>query len=110
MKDLHTEMNDLYLELGIVQKEFCTQDENLSFKKISKDGEALPEDVHEVDIVFGTYCRYVKTDMSVEEIQELLLLRQTSYLKSIKRGVTFFVALAVVGLLLGLYIGYAGLI
>lgn len=103
MADLHDELKQLYYELGITEVEFCSKEETEQLRRMQKKKEPLPEDVHVT--TDQRFYRYKEPDMTKEEIKELLLCKQTRYLKSIKSGVIFFVALAIIGLLLGIISG-----
>ncbi len=99
MSSLRDELKDLYLELGIFEKYPCSKEENKQFGELANNREQLPDGVHQAND--GSFYRFVKTDMSKEEIEELLLCRQICYLKTIKTAVIFLAALPIVGLFLG---------
>lgn len=104
MMDLYEELEKIKVELGITQKVYCSKDEEEEFEQLKKANQPLPENV-EVDNMGGLHFRYVKTDMSNEEIKELFLYRQTKYLESIKNSMIFFVILTLVSLIFSIFIG-----
>lgn len=98
MADLKKELQDSLLDLGILEKELCTNRENKEYRKMQKDNAPLPEGVLQSPDTFQ-YYRVNKTDLSEEEIDRLLRYRRTLYLRSIKNSMIFFVGLSIISLI-----------
>lgn len=101
MKDLRSELRQLRFELDLIQKEYCSKEEVKQYKKMEKENNPLPDDV--ISDETG-YFRYIDTDLSKEELNNLFLYRQISYLKSVRNSMFFFVILTIISLLLLLII------
>ncbi len=101
--DLYKELEKLKFELGIIQKVYCSKVEEKEFKRLKKLNQPIPEDI-EIDIVNDSYFRYAETDMTKEEIKELLLYRQVKYLEKIKNSIKFFVVLTVMSIIISFFI------
>lgn len=99
MSDLRGNLNFLRLEHGIIQKIFYSTEECKNFKKLQKENDHLPIGVFK-DSDSGKYYKLIKTDLTDQEINELINYRQTSCLYSIKYGVTFFVVLTAISLVI----------
>ena len=98
MADLKKELQDSLLDLGILEKELCTNRENKEYRKMQKDKAPLPEGVRQSPDTYQ-YYRVKKTDLSEEEIDRLLCYRRTLYLRSIKNSMIFFVGLSVISVI-----------
>jgi len=98
MEDLRKELEELSFDLDITQQKFCSKEEEKELIKIGKD--KFPSDI-KTDIN-GDYFRYVRANLSENEIKELISYRQTKYLKSIKNSMLFFIVLSVVSILISL--------
>ena len=102
MKDLKKELFELRVELDIIQSVYCSKDEEKQIKELTKHKQLLPDDIHtESD---GTHFRFVNTDISKEDLDELLLYRQIKYLKTIKNSIIFFVVLTVISIICTFYL------
>jgi hypothetical protein len=98
MKDSKKELRQMKLDLDIIQMVICSNAESKEFNKLLKEKQPLPKGViaSEMD---DTFYRIVETDLTHEEVQELLLYKQITYIKTIKNSVLFFVALTIIGML-----------
>lgn len=67
------------------------------FKKMKRQGVPLPPNVK---IKNGSFVYVKKNELSYDEYHELIQLKGLLYLRSIKNYLTFFVALAVISLIL----------
>ncbi len=45
MEKLHDELEELYFELGIARKEYCTEEGHKHFKQMVREEKPLPEDI-----------------------------------------------------------------
>lgn len=90
MKNPQDELIQNKIELGLVQKVFCTKKEQDEFKSRG----TFPAGVHREDNV--SCFRYLETELSEQEVKDFHLCKQTLYLRSIRNGVFFFVILTVI--------------
>ena len=101
MKDLRNELRQLKFDLDLIQKDYCSKEEAKQYRKMVKARQSLPDGVKSDET---GYFRYVEIDLSKENLDNLILYRQTSYLKSIKNSMIFFVFLTIVSLIISLVI------
>lgn len=101
MNDLRHELAEMRLTLGLRKKVYCSKEEENKLLEMIKDKLPLPDDIktdgHE-------FYRYVDTDLSEQEIKQLILYRQTADLRSIKNSMTFIVVIAIVSIIISLII------
>ena len=115
MGNLRNELLELKINQGIIEKHPCSLDEVKQYEKLKREGLSLPDNIM---VQFnGSYIRLCETDMTKQEIDELLLLRKMEYerlqteylirqdkqLNTIKNGMIFFVLLTIVSLCIGIY-------
>ncbi|WP_458788409.1 hypothetical protein, partial [Vallitalea sediminicola] len=91
-------------ELDILH-EPCSMKENKTFKELRNKKENLPEGVYKYDNS-DSYYRLAKTDLSSEELNNLMMYRQTSYLRTIKNSMVFFVFLTIASILVWLFFAF----
>ncbi|MBQ2714470.1 MAG: hypothetical protein IJF76_02440 [Clostridia bacterium] len=97
----------------LIEKEYCTKEENEKFSEILKNGGELPDGVYKETIGSGyeesgsetKYYRNGALEASQEEIFEYLMYKQLSVLDSIRSCLIFFVVLAVLGIIGGAILG-----
>lgn len=94
MKDLNKELFRLRVEFDFIQQEYCSKDEEKHIKQLIKNNQVLPDDIHTDSS--GAHYKYVETDISKEDKEELLLYRQIKCLMSIKNSMIFFVVLTLI--------------
>jgi hypothetical protein len=97
MTNLNEEIKKMKYDFDLIQKAYCTKEEEDLLRKMEKEDKKLPENVEKDD--FG-YFRYVDIDLPEEKLSQLLLYRQLSYLRSIKNSMTFFVVLTILVLII----------
>ena len=110
MQDLKQEMNQLKMDLGIVKKAYCNQEEQEIFKRMEKEGKRISGEKYGEVFADGennTYYRNVEEDLPKEKIEELIAYQQISSLKSIKNLLEtikncaiFFVVLSIISILM----------
>lgn len=100
MKNLHDELKEMELSVGLVQKVYCKvyckEEETTQFITMKRENQPLPYDVKHDET---GYFRYVEVDLTQEEKSRFLICRQLSYLKSIKNSMIFFVVLTIISLI-----------
>lgn len=69
MKELSEELRKMRFELDLTQKVYCNKDEEESLRKMKKDKLSLPDDIKIDDV--GFFYRYIDTDLSEQEIEQL---------------------------------------
>ncbi len=100
--DVDVEMKQLELDLGIIEKIYVTNEEKERLSKLTKKKEKLPDDVY-YNKQNDTYFRLYDKLASQEEVNKLMLYRQTAYLKTIKNSAVFFVVvqcIAIIGVII----------
>lgn len=103
MKDLHDELGQMRLELDLTQRVYCSKEEEKQFKKMLKEKQLLPDDINFNE---NGHFRYIDTDLTKEELDNLFLYRQITYLRSIKNSMIFFVVLTLVSLTVSLLVAF----
>ena len=101
MKDIKKELFRLKVDFDIIQRCFCSEDEEKEMRMLENNKQPLPGDIH-IDEDDGSHYRFVNVNLSKEEIDELLLLRQLKYLKTIKNCLVFFVSLIIISFICSL--------
>lgn len=100
------ELRKLKLEQGFISKKNFAFDENEKFSGLVKEGKELPNNVFEyVDSEgkgTGEFYEIFETDLSAEEREEYIRLKQCKNINTIKNCTIFFTTLAVVGLALAI--------
>ena len=101
--DLRKELKQLRYENLFIQKVDCSREDNKAYKKLLKEKEPLPPGIlqyrnEQSGEYLGEFYKIHETDLTFDEKRELLALRHISYIKTIKNGVMFFVALAAISL------------
>ena len=97
MKDLKKELRENMIELDFIQKQWCTKEEEKEIKMLRKEKKDLPEGI--IQDTDDSHFRWVESNLSNDEINHLLKLRQTLYLRTIKSCMIFFVVLAAISLI-----------
>ena len=122
MNNLQKEIVELKIKHGFIEKHSCSQDEIKQYEKLKTEGLPLPDNI--MMQFNGSYVRLCESDVTKDEINELLQLRkieyeriQVDYLKrqdkqldTIKNGMTFFVVLTIVSLCIGVYFLISGML
>jgi hypothetical protein len=108
MRSLKRKLRELHIKHGVFNQVLCSEEESVSLRLLKKSGEPLPDDIylkyaHILDDK-GRFYRLTKADITEKEINELLMYQQTSYLKSIKNGVMFFVVLTIITIAIAIII------
>jgi len=99
MKNIRNEMKSLLCDFGVFVKQPCNNDEVNQFDKLEK--QQLPEGVYPYENTYG-YYRLIRTDLTDDEINRLIMLKQTMYLYSIRNSMIFFVVISVIAIILSL--------
>jgi len=89
-------------DMEMIQKIYCSKEEQKEFKTMQKNKQPLPNDVKADD---SGYFRFVDTALTQEELSQLYVYRQLSYLKSIRNSMYFFVTLTIISLIVLLVLG-----
>lgn len=101
MKD---ELIMLRKKFGLIEDDLCSEEENKTFRIMEGNNKPLPEGIYRCEENNLAYCRYKNTDLTENEISELLKLYQLNYLKKINAGITFFVVLTIISVTLSIII------
>lgn len=95
--DAKLELKRYELENGIKEKVVVVGEEVKQFAEITKSKETLPEGVY-YDSETGNHYRLVNRFPTQTVASEYISYKQTSYLKTIKNGIIFFVTLQCIAL------------
>jgi hypothetical protein len=98
MGNLQGELFRMRVEFDLIQKVSCSKQEEKQIKQLLKNGQPLPEELHTDND--GTHYKFKYTDMSKEDMEELLLYRKLKYLKTIKNCMIFLVILIIMPIVL----------
>ena len=100
------ELQQMKFDLGLLKKQFCSDEEQKRLETLKKGGSELPTDVFEDDFTCK-FVRYVDTtppDMQNHDIHSLLLYRQLLELRSIRKCQKFFVALIIICIIISVVV------
>jgi len=103
MAGLREELIQAQVTLGLSQMLPCNAEENRQFDKMRKEKLPLPTDVLQSS---DGYYRLKDTDLSEQEVNQLLQCRQVIFLKTIKNCAVFFVVLTVIGLIVSFVLAF----
>ncbi len=102
-KNMKKELRRLRLVHDLVVKTDCAAQENEKFAEIVKSGNALPENVFEYvnsdGVRMGEFYKISDSELSPEEKEEYIKLKQSRDINIIRNCVIFFTVLTALGLL-----------
>jgi len=94
---IRKQINEYYVNLKLKQRIYCSDEESKIYQKQAKENINLPDDVFLVHDVYENpsdkYFRVSQTDLSKDEIQEFLQLKQMAMIKTIRNCVILFTVL-----------------
>ena len=96
MEDTKKLLRELKYEQGIIRKVAVTDEKHAEYKAIKKEKKQLPTNVY-YDRSSDTFYSYSENEMSEQEQRILLELKRTSYLRTIKNILTFFLVASIIG-------------
>ena len=97
MKDLRSEIKRLSYDLDLIELEECSAEEIKEFSKLKKDKQPLPDCI--ISEGPGFFYRVKENDLNNDELETLLTLRRTKYLRTIKNCALFFAIMSVFSIL-----------
>ncbi len=100
-RDLKKELFEYALEYGLYQKIPCSKEENREYRKLLKEGKALPDGVYLYEFDNGDsefYTVYVP-EMTEQEINQYLTYKKLDLLSTIKNCVVFFTVITIIGMM-----------
>ena len=99
MRNLKDELSYTRIMNNIIQKNYCTKEEQKEFSELKKQNKELPQDVkHNGESFF----RYSEVELEKDELNELLTYKKLGYLRTIKNCSVFFVIVTVINILLAM--------
>ncbi|MDP4119673.1 MAG: hypothetical protein Q8876_01265 [Bacillota bacterium] len=101
MKNLRDELKQMKYELDLIQIIYCDKEEAKKFRKMENEKIPLPYDVSKDEV--NNFFRYIDTDLSEQELNQLFMLRKILYLRTIKNILIFFVVITIIFLLISLF-------
>lgn len=104
---LKKELEELKLQLGMLQKLECTEEQNAVYRTYIAQGKPLPTGIFTnytpgSPIEFATFYTIQSTALSKEELAEYIQYKQLRSLITIKRCVVFFTVLTIISLICSL--------
>ena len=97
------ELNLYRRELESLRSVDCLRSENDEYKKLVDSDKPLPKGVvptcYDDGSPTGRFIRVPELKLSADDRMELIMFKQTALLKTIKAYLTFFTALAVIGII-----------
>jgi hypothetical protein len=100
MGNANEELKILLNDFGAFCRQPCTDIENEEFILLRDHKQDLPEGIYRYKQE-NRFYRLVKDDVSEEEINRLLMLKQIKLLIAIKNSMIFFTILAIISLFFG---------
>ena len=96
------EIRFLEVRLGLVHNHECRSRENKEYRKMLLDGNELPEGVFQYyDNGTPTYRFYeIEKELTDQEIDHLVKLKQLAYLKKISKVASFFFILKIIEIII----------
>ncbi len=111
--DIREEVRLAKLDVGLLQRMDCTEEENKIYLKMIQQGQTLPEGVYRYETTDGTELDefYVMYDpqLTEKEQQEYLSLMQYKEIKTIRKCAVALTVFAAIALALGLWIIYCSI-
>ncbi len=96
MEDIKKTISELKFEHGISRKIELTDGIVTEYKAIRKNKQQLPPNVY-YDRGSNSFYSYSENDISDQEQRMLLDLKRTSYLRTIKNILTFYLVASIIG-------------
>ncbi len=97
------ELKELRHEVGLLQVEKCSREENKEYANIINKGEDLPEGVYQYlsdGEPVEEFYRLYDTNLSESDRLEYILLKQYKNLKTIKNCVVFFTTFTILAIII----------
>lgn len=110
MSKLRKELNDARIELDVVEKMRCTQEEDKKYRQLIKEGKSLPDNIYSNSEFPGSFMKLITSDLTTDELRELMLYKQTLYLQGIKGAVVFMAVVVGLPALVGFFILMSGVV
>ena len=111
-KDIKEQITAFKFEFDLLQKIPCSKEENKRYAQMCKHGQPLPENIFQYDNYgsddLADFYTVYTPELTDAEIAEYLTYKKLSLLRTIKNCLVFFVALAVISLVFGLYAAMIG--
>lgn len=89
MSKLRKELYEARKELDLLEEVRCDKEEDKIYQRYLEEGKELPNHIYENSEIKGSFMKVIYTDLSPDEIEELMLYRQTIHLQKIRGSVTF---------------------
>ncbi len=108
--DIQKEIRYTKLELGLLERTDCTDEENQDYLQMIRNGQPLPEGIFQHETPGGEkideFYRLYDSKPTESELQEYLALKQYQELSTIRRCMVTLTVIAVIASALGLWILY----
>lgn len=101
--DLRNILQQRRFDMNFLQKIDCNEKENKTYREMLKNGDSLPNGVHQYKDSAGGYSGYFYTvwdsDLTDAEIMEYIQYHEFLHIKTIKNCAVFFVILTIISLI-----------
>ena len=108
IKDIKKEINYAKLELGLLERMDCSDEENQNYLQLLKNGCPLPEGIFQYEAPNGDkideFYRLYDSRPTQAELYEYLTLKQCQEICTIRKCLVTLTALAVIASAIGLWI------
>jgi len=98
--DLKKEIEAYKFDFNFLQKIDCSMEENKKFKQMIKDGQPLPEGIHQYEDTSYIFYQVCEIELTEKEKDEYIIFKQLEYLRSIKNSMLFFVILTIISMVI----------
>ena len=108
IKNINREIHYAQLNLSLLERRDCTDEENEAFLQMLRDGHPLPPDIYRYEKSNGNeldeFYRINDPRPTEEELRTYLSLKRYEELRAIRRCLVILIVLGALGLTVGLWI------
>lgn len=97
------ELNKLIVDLGLVEYKVCSYSENKELSLLLEQGLQLPDNRVKDNEIKGKFYEVLRNDLSAEEVDLLLKMKQTKSLETIKNCILLFTVISLLAFLAPLF-------
>ena len=105
-KNLKRELMDLKIESEILNKTYCSPEQNKMFEELLNAGQPLPSGIYlcikedgEPSVKY--FCEISDSGLTQGELMEYIALKQLKMVKTIKNCAVYFTALSIISAVVG---------
>lgn len=105
MNKFDQEYRQMLVDFYVIEKKVFSKEESKEFKVLMKNKMPLPEDIC-YDQSTGLFFKIIHNEISDMKLNQLLMYKKLSYLRSIKNSMLFFVGITILSAIAWLIIIY----